>query len=116
MIETQQYPLDLIRIRRKITGMSATLLPFTESEAIDWDAFCAHVARTAAAGLTPAVNMDTGYVNLLDDATRYEVLQRTRSALGDGVFVAGTFVGDTPGSVWNAEAYYRQIDLIHEFG
>lgn len=116
MIDTMQSPLDLIKTRRKITGMSAILLPFTVSGSVDWDAFCAHVARTAAAGLTPAVNMDTGYVNLLDDATRYEVLQRTRSTLGEGSFVAGTFVGDTPGSLWNAAAYYHQIDLIHEFG
>jgi hypothetical protein len=116
MIDTKQSPLDLIKTRRKITGMSAILLPFTESGAVDWAAFEAHVARTAGAGLTPAVNMDTGYVNLLDDATRYEVLQHTRSALGEGAFVAGTFVGDTPGSAFDAAAYYRQIDLIHEFG
>jgi dihydrodipicolinate synthase/N-acetylneuraminate lyase len=115
VIDTKQSPLALIKTRRKITGMSAILLPFTESGAVDWAAFEAHVARTASAGLTPAVNMDTGYVNLLDDATRYEVLQHTRAALGSGAFVAGTFVGDTPGSAFDAAAYYRQIDLIHEF-
>ena len=55
---------------RKITGYSAILLPFRADGAVDWDAFCAHVARTAEAGLTPAVNMDTGYVNLIDEQTQ----------------------------------------------
>ena len=44
----------------------------------DWPGFRAHVARTADAGLTPAVNMDTGYVNLIDDDTRLRVLDETR--------------------------------------
>jgi dihydrodipicolinate synthase/N-acetylneuraminate lyase len=67
--------------------MSAVLLPYTEAASVDWPAFEAHVARTAAAGLTPAVNMDTGYAHLLSPAERTEVLGRTRSL---GVeFVAG---------------------------
>ena len=53
--------------------------------------------RTAAAGLTPAVNMDTGYVNLLDGSTIRRVLEETRATLGGGEFVAGAFVGDRPG-------------------
>ena len=56
---------------------------------MDWRAFEAHVARTAAAGLTPAVNMDTGYVHLLSAEQRAEVLSRTRSLGVD--FVAGAF-------------------------
>ena len=55
-----------LRPGRAITGMSAVLLPYTAAGAIDWADVEAHVARTAAAGLTPAVNMDTGYVQLLD--------------------------------------------------
>src|SRR6185312_14669636 len=60
-------PIAMLRPRRKITGMSAILLPFTESGEIDWPGFTAHAERTAAAGLTPAVNMDTGFGNLLDE-------------------------------------------------
>lgn len=116
MIEMASLPIDRIRAGRKITGMSAILLPFTAGGEIDWEGFSAHVARTDAAGLTPAVNMDTGYVNLLDAATRETVLRETRAALGDGAFVAGAFVGDTPGSAWNADAYRREIDLIHRYG
>jgi dihydrodipicolinate synthase/N-acetylneuraminate lyase len=82
-------PLDLIRPRR-ITGMSAVLLPFTEAGAVDWTGFEAHVERTARAGLVPAVNMDTGYAHLLDAVTKAEVLQRTTALVG-GEFVAGAF-------------------------
>jgi len=56
--------------------MSAVLLPLT-TEGVDWNAFDAHLARTIDAGLIPAVNMDTGYVHLLDDATKRAVLDRT---------------------------------------
>ncbi len=116
MIETTSLPSDRIRAGRSITGMSAILLPFTEAGRIDWDGFEAHVARTAQAGLTPAVNMDTGYVNLLDDDTRAAVLQRTRAILGQGAFVAGAYVADAPGAAWNLDAYRRQIDAIQHFG
>lgn len=109
-------PIEMIRPRRQIAGMSAILLPFTDDGAVDWDGFCAHVARTADAGLTPAVNMDTGFVNLLDDATRREVLARTRDALGGRMFVAGAFVGDQPGDPWDPDAYRCQIEQIQAFG
>ena len=55
--------------------MSAVLLPF-RGAAIDWDAFDAHLQRTVDAGLIPALNMDTGYVHLLDEATKRRVLDR----------------------------------------
>ncbi len=71
--------------------MSAILLPFAADGAIDWAGFDAHVVRTAEAGLVPAVNMDTGYVHLLDEGQRTEVLDRTASLLGADAFVAGAF-------------------------
>jgi dihydrodipicolinate synthase/N-acetylneuraminate lyase len=109
-------PISLLRPGRAITGISATLLPFTESSAIDWQGFCAHVARTASAGLIPAVNMDTGYVNLLDDETRQAVLIHTRHTLSGSEFVAGAFVADQPGDAWNPDAYRRQIEHIQQVG
>jgi dihydrodipicolinate synthase/N-acetylneuraminate lyase len=108
------YPLSLLRPRRKPVGMSAILLPFEESGGVDWPGFRAHVARTAAVGLTPAVNMDTGYVNLLDDATRRRVLAETRNTLDGGEFVAGAFVADHPGDACDLDAYRRAIDAIQE--
>jgi dihydrodipicolinate synthase/N-acetylneuraminate lyase len=108
--------VSMIQTRRKITGMSAILLPFTDDYAVDWDGFDNHISRTWDAGLTPAVNMDTGYVNLLDDATREEVLKRTQAIVGDGNFVAGSFVPDTPDAPFDLDAYRKAIDQIHHYG
>lgn len=85
------------RPARAIRGMSAILLPYLADESIDWGSFEAHVARTHHAGLTPAVNMDTGYVQLLPAADRQRVLDITSSVTG-GAFVAGAFVADEPGA------------------
>jgi hypothetical protein len=90
---TEAGVLARIRPGRAIMGMSAVLLPFRSDGEIDWDATVAHIGRTLAAGLTPAVNMDTGYVQLLTDAQKSEVLDRTRSIAGSG-FVAGAYVAD----------------------
>ena len=92
--------------------MSAVLLPFEERREIDWPGFRAHLARTQAAGLTPAVNMDTGYVNLLDEAIRLRVLDETRVVLGGASFVAGAFIADRPGDPFSLAAYQRQVESI----
>lgn len=109
-------PLQLLRPRRTIVGYSAILLPFADSGAIDWSAFDAHLERTASAGLIPAVNMDTGYVNLLDRGTRLAVLERTRAVLGSGRFAAGAFVGDAAGSRFDRDAYLLEIEAIANRG
>lgn len=109
-------PIALLRPRRKITGVSAILLPFFDDGEVDWAGFEAHVARTLEAGLTPAVNMDTGYVNLLDDATRQEALARTQTIADGQEFVAGAFVGDRPGAAFDYDAYARQIETIQQAG
>jgi dihydrodipicolinate synthase/N-acetylneuraminate lyase len=98
--------------------MSAVLLPFEDQGGIgvDWSDFRAHVARTAAAGLTPAVNMDTGYGHLLNEATRRRVLAETRDTLGGSAFVAGALVVDQPGDALDLDAYRRAIDVIQEHG
>jgi dihydrodipicolinate synthase/N-acetylneuraminate lyase len=109
-------PAALLRPRRTIRGMSAILLPFRADRTIDWDAFTAHVARTHAAGITPAVNMDTGYVQLIDDATRRQALARAREAIGSGEIVAGACVVDTAGAAFDEEAYGRQFEMIAAVG
>ncbi|MBX3083841.1 MAG: dihydrodipicolinate synthase family protein [Anaerolineae bacterium] len=116
MLATALNPITMIKTRRKITGMSAILLPFNSDGSIDLDGFCAHVARTSEAGLTPAVNMDTGYVNLLTPETRRDVLQHTQRTLNGRPFVAGAFVGDQPGASFDLDAYIQQIDLIQQYG
>jgi dihydrodipicolinate synthase/N-acetylneuraminate lyase len=87
---------ELIRPGRRITGMSAVLLPFRGDGAIDWAGLEAHIARTVLAGLIPAVNMDTGYVQLLTLDESERVLDLAEQVTG-GDFVAGAFVADEPG-------------------
>jgi len=116
MLESTFDPVRMIRPRRRITGVSAILLPFAADGSIDWPGFRGHVLRTAEAGLTPAVNMDTGYVNLLDEATRKQVLDETRTVLGSRSFVAGAFVADRPGGPFDRDAYLREIEFIQQFG
>ncbi len=108
-------PVELLRPGRKIQGVSAILLPFDQQHEVDWGAFDAHVQRTAHAGLRPAINMDTGYANLIDDGLRQQVLQRTHELVGEE-FVAGVFVQDGAGASWDADAYRRGTESIVNLG
>jgi len=106
---------ELIRPGRTITGMSAVLLPFTADGEIDWDATEAHIDRTVEAGLTPAVNMDTGYVQLLTDHQQRNVLARAAvTARND--FVAGAYVPDEPGAAFDLDGYLAACEAIASAG
>ncbi|HAS12598.1 MAG TPA: dihydrodipicolinate synthase family protein [Acidimicrobiaceae bacterium] len=59
----------------------------------------------------PAVNMDTGYVQLLDDSTRLRVLDVAASVTG-GAFVAGAQVGDEPGDAFDLAGLVRAASPI----
>ena len=91
---------------RRVTGMAAVLLPYRGDGTIDWPAFEAHVARTAAAGLVAAVNMDTGYVQLLGDDDRRRALEIAADVC-PGDFVAGAYVADEPGASFDLDGYRR---------
>jgi dihydrodipicolinate synthase/N-acetylneuraminate lyase len=106
----------MIRRQRKIEGSSAILLPFHANGDVDWVGFTAHVRRTVAAGLAPAVNMDTGYGNLIDDSIRRRALQITQAETGGKWFVAGAFVLDKPGDAFDLGAYARQMEMIQQHG
>jgi len=109
-------PAKLIRPRRKIDGVSAILLPFSEGGTVDYEGFEQHVIRTLEAGLVPAVNMDTGYVNLIPRSTRQEVLRRTKIVTQGRRFVAGVFIDDRPGDAWAPDAYRAEIAQVLEQG
>jgi dihydrodipicolinate synthase/N-acetylneuraminate lyase len=108
-------PIRMLRPRRKIVGMSAILLPYDDRGRIDWDGLRGHASRTFDAGLVPAVNMDTGYVNLLTADERRQVLAETRKLANGREYVAGAFVADAPGSPFDLDGYRRAIDQIREF-
>ena len=91
--------------------MSAVLLPHTAGGDIDWAGLEGHIERTARAGLTPAVNMDTGYVQLLAPPDRERVLSVASDVTG-GAFVAGAFVADEPGAAFDLDGYLRAADGV----
>lgn len=112
---SELHPSARVRPGREIRGMSAVLLPFDGAGAIDWTSFRGLLRRTVDAGLVPAVNMDTGYVQLLDEATRRQVLDTAKSVAGEG-FVAGAHVADAPGDRFRRDAYAAAMEAIEAHG
>ncbi len=102
------------RRRRTIVGMSAVLLPFGETGDIDWVGFHALLGATVAAGLVPAVNMDTGFGPVLLPQHKAEVLAITGHL---GVpFLAGAHAPDLPGSQFALDAYRSEFERITAAG
>jgi dihydrodipicolinate synthase/N-acetylneuraminate lyase len=99
-----------IRPQRAFDGISAVLLPFDPQGRPDFDGLAAQVQRVSAAGLTPAVNMDTGFVHALDSAQRIEALEVARRVRGGAPFVAGAYVEDGTGPM--RERYRKAVDPI----
>ena len=104
-----------VRHGRAIVGMSAVLLPFTDTDEIDWAGFETHLERTIDAGLAPAVNMDTGFGPVLEPAERSRALQIT-AALAPPGWVAGAQVADAPGAGFDGDAYARECAAIANAG
>lgn len=99
---------------RKVVGMAALLLAFTETGDIAEDAYAECFQETLAAGLTPAVNMDTGYVNLLTDAEKARVLKLAQQLAAGRPFIAGAYIEGQDGDV--SDLYRREIARIAEHG
>ncbi|WP_372720835.1 dihydrodipicolinate synthase family protein [Novipirellula sp.] len=108
--------IPAIRPRRTISGMSAILLPLLSGTKIDWEGFRGHVTRTADAGLVPAVNMDTGYANLISESQREQVLAETQNLMDGQPYVAGVFVKDDPDAAFDFDAYRTGLDQILKYG
>lgn len=100
---------------RKIQGMAAALLPYERDGRLAVEAFQKNLVSTQRVGLTNAVNMDTGYANLISDNEKRDVLKWTREALGNGVpFVAGAYIENEAGDA--VPIYRRQMDEIVKAG
>ena len=96
---------------RKVQGIAAALLPYEPDGRISVGTFQRHLHETHRTGLMNAVNMDTGYVNYLEEEERQDVLRWTRDALGKGVpFVAGAYIEGQTGDL--VALYRRQMDAI----
>tara|TARA_A100001391_G_scaffold109234_1_gene73416 strand:+ start:790 stop:1767 length:978 start_codon:yes stop_codon:yes gene_type:complete len=109
-------PLTMIMPQRKITGMSAILLPFLADGEIDWGSFEQHTAATLDAGLTPAINMDTGYANLITADVRQEALNRATAVAAGRSFLGGVFVSDNAGAAFQPDAYRSGIAEVQASG
>ena len=110
--------LGELRARRKIgrrpVGMAAVLLPFEADGSIARDAYQALLRETLHAGLTPAVNMDTGYANLLTPDERATALALAEEAAEGRAFVGGAFIEGEAGDV--ADLYRREMDAVVAHG
>ena len=103
-----------LRPGRRIEGISAVLLPYGADDRPDWEGFRHLLDRTFAAGLTPAVNMDTGYVNLLSREERERALLEAAETSAGRRFVAGAFVEGEDGDL--VRLYRREVDAIRGRG
>jgi dihydrodipicolinate synthase/N-acetylneuraminate lyase len=106
--------LAQLRPRRRVRGSAAVLLPFTDDGDVDWAGLRTQLEHIAAVGLVPAVNMDTGYVSLVDAATRASVLDHARAT--GTAFVAGAYVDDAPGCPFDLDAHQHAIDAVAAAG
>jgi dihydrodipicolinate synthase/N-acetylneuraminate lyase len=115
MHDTIESVAERQRLRRKVQGIAAALLPYETNGQISVEAFQKHLRATHQASLMNAVNMDTGYVNFLSAAEKRDVLHWTRDALGRDVpFVAGAYIEDQEGDL--VSLYRDELDAITAFG
>jgi dihydrodipicolinate synthase/N-acetylneuraminate lyase len=116
-----QHEMDILslvgrtKLRRKVQGIAAALLPFEADGEIAVQSFQQHIIATHRAGLMNAVNMDTGFVNYLSEGQKQDVLRWTREALGKDVpFVAGAYIEGLEGDI--VDLYRQQLENICSFG
>jgi 4-hydroxy-tetrahydrodipicolinate synthase len=115
MAKTIEKILTSKKLRRRVQGIAAALLPYENDGSIAVEAFQQHLVATHQSGLLNAVNMDTGYVNYLTRDEKREVLRWTRAALGRDVpFVAGAYIEDQTGDT--VDLYRREMDAITSVG
>lgn len=93
------FPVPKIQYSRKPEGISAAYLPWKPVGKIDYDSYQRGLERTWASGLAPAINMDTGFANLLSLAERREILRLVSDQAAGRPFVAGAFVEDLSGDM-----------------
>ena len=91
----------------------------TDRGEVDWSSFDLHINRTVAAGLIPAINMDTGYANLISEEIRRQAIERTcaltKTSPLEHRFISGVFVNDQSNAPFCLEQYKRGIDPITAF-
>jgi dihydrodipicolinate synthase/N-acetylneuraminate lyase len=107
-------PVPPLRPGRAIDGISAVLLPFHADGTADLASWASLVERTWKAGLTPAINMDTGYANLLSRPERADILAEAGRMARGRRFVAGAYIEGESGDP--AVLYPREAAAIRAAG
>jgi len=107
-------PIPPIRFQRKIEAISAAYLPWKPVAKIDFESFERVLERTWRCGIIPAINMDTGFANLLSIAQRHGILEFVAKRANRRPFVAGAYVEDVAGDC--LENYKRETDRICSAG
>lgn len=107
-------PLIPFKTCREIHGICAAYLPWKPVGKVDFDSFAKVLDAIWDSGLTPAVNMDTGFANLLSEPQRWEVLRFAKAMSLDRPMVSGVFVNDRPGDC--VSHYLSQVDAIAAMG
>lgn len=113
-MKSSHSPLIPVKARREIHGICAAYLPWRPIARIDFDSYGMMLESIWRSGLTPAVNMDTGFANLLTDAQRREVLQFAKTMSQGRPMVAGVFVDDLAGDC--LPHYQRQVEATASVG
>lgn len=107
-------PFPNLCLGRQPHAISAAYLPWRPVGRIDHDSYVSVLERTWACGLTPAVNMDTGFANVLNFKEREEILRFAAQVAAGRPFIAGAFVQDLGGDC--IEHYRSQMRLIESLG
>lgn len=109
---------SLRRLGRRVEGISAVLLPYGRDGEIDEAGFRRHLRRTLEAGLGVAVNMDTGYVDLLPSEEKQRVLAWTSETVTEAGWKSGFVAGalPAPGAAGSVEVYCRECETIAKAG
>jgi len=116
MLAPDQLTLALRHLAptRVIDGLAALLLPFDEDGQPDLDGLARLIEATFAAGLTPAVNTDAGYVDLLHPEQRGDVLAVAAGVARGRRLVAGVWPDAGPGDL--GARYGRVIEQVTRQG
>jgi dihydrodipicolinate synthase/N-acetylneuraminate lyase len=98
---------------RTVQGISAVLLPYGSDGRIDEIGFRRHLERTLKSGLRAAVNMDTGYVDLLTAEEKGRVLKWSAETIGGrDWFAAGALPVSGDPSLPLVKAYIKECSVI----
>ncbi len=101
---------SLIVTNRSPDAICAVLLPFTDDEQPDQAALFTQIERVTRAGLVPAINMDTGFVQHLSQCQRRAVLAAAAQACKGKRFVVGAPPSD--GDATLPARYREEVDVI----